>query len=177
MMKPNMIAFSLAMLISVPAMAQFCATDTIRPTINPEQMIDNGDGTVTDAKTGLMWMQCSLGQTWSANGCSGSPMSYTWENALQATALFNGNGGFADKVDWRLPNIKELGSLVERQCVRPAINLTSFPDTPSATYFSSTVKTTGSGSVEGGRYIDFTTGSDLSPEVNSLRFVRLVREN
>jgi hypothetical protein len=90
MMKPNMIAFSLAMLISVPAMAQFCATDTIRPTINPEQMIDNGDGTVTDAKTGLMWMQCSLGQTWTANGCSGSPMSYTWENALQAAALFNG---------------------------------------------------------------------------------------
>lgn len=177
MIKKTLLALGVAATVSGPALAQVCKNDTIEQDINPEQVIVNGDGTVTDAETGLVWMQCSLGQTWTENGCSGSPTNYKWGDALQAAALFNSSGGLAEQTDWRVPTIKELGSLVEHQCVQPAINLTHFPDTPSATYFTSTVKVDSSGNVGGGRYIDFETGSDLSPEVSSLRYIRLVRQN
>lgn len=172
-----LIAGALAAVIAAPVSAQVCKTDTIRPSVNPERLINNDDGTVTDAQTGLVWMQCSIGQTWAADGCSGAPTDFTWSQALQAANQFNHNGGLAEKTDWRIPNIKELGSLVEHQCTQPAINVVHFPDTPSATYFSSTVKVDTAGNVMGGRYIDFSTGSDLSPEISALRYIRLVRSN
>lgn len=171
------IAATMATIVSLPAAAQTCKTDSIKATINPDRLIENGDGTVTDAKTGLMWTQCSLGQEWTEAGCSGAPTDFDWEGALQASDQFNHNGGLAKKTDWRMPNIKEIGSLVEHQCHSPAINLVYFPDTPSATYFSSTAKVDQLGNVQGGRSIDFAFGSDLTPQVSSRRHVRLVRSN
>ena len=74
---------------------------------------DNGNGTVTDIKTKLQWMQCSLGQTFSEGSnrlfqCKGEANEYTWEEALDIARAFS----FADYSDWRLPTIKELNSLV-----------------------------------------------------------------
>lgn len=57
----------------------------------------NGDGTVTDAASGLMWQQAD----------SGTGMN--WEAAL-ATCEALTTGGYDD---WRLPNVKELQSLVD----------------------------------------------------------------
>ena len=57
----------------------------------------NGDGTVTDHATGLMWQQAD----------SGSGMD--WEDALAYAA----GSTLAGHDDWRLPNIKELQSLVD----------------------------------------------------------------
>lgn len=59
--------------------------------------VDNGDGTVTDNATGLMWMQ------------SGSSGTGTWEEALNWAE----NLEYAGYTDWRLPNAKELQSLVD----------------------------------------------------------------
>ena len=58
---------------------------------------DNGDGTVTDAATGLMWMKDDNG-----NGMA-------WEDALSYAENFE-YGGYSD---WRLPNAKELQSILD----------------------------------------------------------------
>ncbi|QEP42386.1 DUF1566 domain-containing protein [Ectothiorhodospiraceae bacterium BW-2] len=67
---------------------------------------DNGDGTVTDVKTKLMWQRCSVGQTWSGSGCSGKAKKFKWEKAKALTDRFAGHN------DWRTPTIQELNSLV-----------------------------------------------------------------
>lgn len=94
------------------------------------RFMDNGDGTVTDNTTGLMWKQCAEGL--SGAGCvTGSAATYTWQQALQEVQTVNSGGGFAGYTDWRLPNMKELHSIVEGQCHTPAINATLFPNTVS----------------------------------------------
>lgn len=184
----TLIAVTLASAISFPLAAQNCKTDSIEPSIEAEQLIDNRDGTVTDAKTGLTWAQCSLGQEWSAAGCSGDPENFwrqgppsqadhDWGAALQAASQFNHNGGLAGEADWRIPNIKELASITERQCHEPSINVEYFPETPSAAYLSSTIEVTNGGDVMGGRAISFKTGSDIIFSNNKKRHVRLVRNN
>lgn len=58
---------------------------------------DNGDGTITDNATGLIWQQADDGNT------------RDWENAL----LYAENLNLAGYNDWRLPNAKELQSIVD----------------------------------------------------------------
>ncbi|MCF7987014.1 MAG: DUF1566 domain-containing protein, partial [Methylovulum sp.] len=82
---------------------------------------DNGDGTVTHQKTGLTWMRCSLGQTWTGTTCRGTANTYTYNAALKL------NRNFAGYSDWRLPNIAELQTIVERNNYSPAINTELFP--------------------------------------------------
>ena len=97
----------------------------------------HGDGTVTHTRTGLMWMRCGLGQSWTGSGCDGSANGYTWRNALNAAQDVNHTGGFAGHTDWRLPNKNELESIVEERCWSPAINAAVFPNTPNSWYWSS----------------------------------------
>jgi hypothetical protein len=58
---------------------------------------DNGDGTITDKATGLMWMQDDDGE------------GMVWEDALNYAENFE----YADFDDWRLPNAKELQSILD----------------------------------------------------------------
>ena len=125
---PKLIAipsFVLAVMlvISTPLGAQTCRSEAQIPSSTPTAaFVDHGDGTVTDSRTGLMWMKCPLGL--SGAGCAtGSAQAYTWRQALEAAQ----GSRFAGYDDWRLPNIKELSSLVERRCYGPAINLEVFP--------------------------------------------------
>ncbi len=93
----------------------------------PETLFtDNGNGTLIDTRTGLMWLRCPLGQTWTGTACDGEPDYRSWQEALQAAdgAIFAGFG------DWRLPNIKELASIVEQHCRLPAQNASLFPARP-----------------------------------------------
>ena len=112
------------------AAAQTCRTD-MTPTAPDSRFTDHGDGTVSDAATGLLWKRCAEGL--SGAGCaSGTVSSFTWQNALQHAA----DADFANRTDWRLPNKNELESLVERRCYDPAINATFFPNTPSSWVWS-----------------------------------------
>lgn len=89
-----------------------------------------GDGmVVTDTITGLMWKQCSEGL--SGSGCAtGTSTIFSWGEALEHAKLVNAVGGFAGYSDWRVPNIKELSSLVALDRRNPAINSAIFPNTP-----------------------------------------------
>jgi hypothetical protein len=75
---------------------------------------DNADGTVTDNLTGLIWLQ-------NAN-CIGRQ---TWTDALTASnALASGACGLTDGSvvgTWRLPNVKELQSLLDFSQTNPAL--------------------------------------------------------
>ena len=78
----------------------------------------NGNGTVTDNLTGLIWLR-------DAN-CFGT---VDWDTALNAAATLNsgecdlGDGSVAG--NWRLPNQKELASLVNLQYATPALSNTA----------------------------------------------------
>ncbi|MCP4384905.1 MAG: DUF1566 domain-containing protein [Hyphomicrobiales bacterium] len=61
---------------------------------------DNDDGTVTDAATGLMWAQDDSG------------VAMDWPEALAWVQAMNA-GSYLGHNDWRLPNVKELQSLVD----------------------------------------------------------------
>lgn len=112
---------------------------------------DNGDGTITDTITGLMWDKCSIGQTWDnaspPGTCTGTAGSFDWTSALvQATVVNGAVGGYRGHTDWRLPNVNELESLVKLNAINPAIDETAFPATPTgwdpSYYWSSTSLTT-----------------------------------
>lgn len=97
-----------------------------------DRFVANGDE-VTDRLTRLVWRRCSEGQTWTGSTCSGNAASYTWKRALDR-ARAAAAGGTA----WRLPNAKELASLVDDTRVEPAIDTTAFPGTPGVRYWTST---------------------------------------
>lgn len=89
--------------------------------------IDHQDGTVTHRTTGLMWQKCVLGQTYSNGSCSGEATAYMLSTALDLAANYTAAG----YSDWRLPNAKELYSIVDDSCANPAINTEVFPDRKS----------------------------------------------
>lgn len=87
---------------------------------------DNGNGTITDNRTGLMWAKDGNGP-----GCNNGNR-LTWDQSISFCAGLN----YAGYSDWRLPNIKELESLVNYQASGPAINSTYFPNSSDLWYSS-----------------------------------------
>ncbi len=69
---------------------------------------DNGDGTVTDNATGLMWSKADSG-----GGTYAGPRSgMTWSEALAWVQQKN-NENYLGYNDWRLPNAKEMQSILD----------------------------------------------------------------
>jgi len=120
---------------------------------------------VTDSKTGLTWRRCSEGQTWSGGTCTGTATTYTHEGALAQAKTQTG---------WRLPNVKELASLVDKTRTSPAIDTTAFPAAPSNGYWSSTPYAGNSGVAW---FVDFYNGYVYDYGLRNSYFfhVRLVR--
>jgi len=129
-------------ILTQSAVAQSCASNfninvKVTSTAPDGRYTNNGDGTITDHRTKLMWKQCSEGLSSTTTACdTGVATTHSWQAALQKAPNVN-SSGFANYSDWRLPNRKELLSLVERQCFNPSVNTTYFPRTAALSYWSS----------------------------------------
>jgi len=101
-----------------------CVRGTAAPSADSpiHHFVSNGNGTITDTDTGLMWQQ----------GERSSPTN--WEGAIQY-AETNLVAGYSD---WRLPNIKELRSINDETLVNPSVDTTYFPGVSASRYWSST---------------------------------------
>ena len=85
-----------------------------------DNLILNGNGTVTDSATGLMWQQAT----------TENPMN--WQEAL----YYCENLALAGYTDWRLPTIKELIAIVDYSRYNPAIDTYYFYNIISSNYWS-----------------------------------------
>lgn len=153
---------------NVPA-AQTCQYASIRATAPASRFIDNGNGTVTDQASGLQWKRCAEGQTWSGGTCTGTVTTHNWQQALQLADA----ASYAGHSDWRLPNIKEISSIVERACYSPAIDQSVFPATPTNQYFWSASPYAGNSGDAWSVY--FYDGAVAYITKTDKRHVRLVR--
>jgi hypothetical protein len=117
---------------------------------------DNRNGTITDRITGLVWQKQDEGA------------AAVWEDAItMCEELFL--GGYPD---WRLPNVKELRSIVNSGTYAPAIYAGYFPNTRSDSYWSST--TSAANPVAAWR-VNFWHGEVDSSFKGNAFFVRCVR--
>ena len=94
---------------------------TFHSIVSSKPFTDNSDGTITDLKTSLEWQQ------------QDDNSSKPWLTALSYCEGLE----IGSKTDWRLPNVKELSSIVDYS-KSPTIDETEFPDTESTYYWTST---------------------------------------
>lgn len=96
--------------------------DITTPTVISNHFTDNGDGTITDNLTQLIWQKAP------------NLTAVNWENAI----AYAENLSLASATDWRLPNLKELQSLNDESVTNPSANTTFFPTIGVHNYWSST---------------------------------------
>ena len=92
------------------------------PTIIANHFTDNGNGTITDNFTQLIWQK------------NPNTTAQTWDSALAYTE----NISLASATDWRLPNIKELQSLNDESVANPSVNAAFFSAIGVHNYWSAT---------------------------------------
>ena len=90
------------------------AADVANGAPNPTVLVDNGDDTVSDQVTGLMWQR------------SATVTRYTRGEAQARCAKLR-TGGYAD---WRMPSAIELVSIIDFDKSNPSVDALIFPDTP-----------------------------------------------
>lgn len=156
------------------AAAQSCANNVV-PDAPTSRFTINADGTVTDQQTRLMWRRCVEGRT--GDACqtgTGATVTRNWLEALSSAQA----SSFAGYADWRVPNVKELHSIVENRCAGPAVNTTVFPGFPSSYVWTSTPHAAFN---DRAWYVGFQYGSDNHGSTqgglpkNTLAYVLLVR--
>lgn len=168
----------LGALVSTGLAAQECIDDT--PEIHPRgQFVDQMDGTILDVSNGLYWSRCNLGETYNetTNSCAGTPISFNdWQSALIAAAD-PANTTIGEHSGFRLPNIKELQSLVDYRCISPATSIEFFPSALNAPYWSSTPDANDVNPLPGydALMIDFKDGQEMESASAGIILVRLVK--
>ena len=161
---------SALLLYALPSLAVQTCKDYIPDNTPNSRYTDNGNSTVTDNDTGLMWKQCLEGLT--GVGCTtGVGTGHSWQAALALTTTVN-SAGFAGYHDWRVPNLTELESLVARNCFNPAINSRFFPNDLASVVWSSSPVANPSNSAWG---INFDGGGTYFNSRSNSKQVRLVR--
>lgn len=157
-------------------------------TLPAQRFTDNGDGTLTDTLTGLVWLKnahCAetlsgIVVTYVGYPVDPNVFGFPWQNALTwVTGLSSGHCGLTDGSnpgDWRLPNNNELASLVSKSDVPVNTWLANQGFTRIDTnfgYWTSSTFTQG----PGGAYIqDLRTGNNIGPGKTTIRTVLPVRD-
>ena len=111
----------------IPSAANECVFDLVETTPSGDFTTLEAGAVVRHETTRLEWRRCAEGMSWTGTECTGSANAWTWQGALQQEDAVSG---------WRLPNINELRSIVERCRTEPAVNQQVFPDTPLSTFWS-----------------------------------------
>jgi hypothetical protein len=178
-MRINFLAAQLVWLLSwlaAPLLAvaqQDCNTSAMPLSLPASAFKDNGDGTVTDQRSKLTWMRCMVGQEWQHGQCTGSGRKLTWEAAQSIAVMVNQKGDFFYN-DWRVPSLRDLAMITERQCQNPRTNLAVFPGTPADFFWTSSAVRS---AFEGDRFyaLDFGSQGVQLRQPHETHFVRLMR--
>lgn len=126
------------------------------PDVHPTNYKDNGDGTVTDSGTGLMWQKVSD----SATHTQADAVTYC--NSLT----------LAGQRDWRLPSEIELVSISDFAVPSPGPTLNTVFSGPANGYWSSTLV---AGSPSSGWVVNFIYGAVTNTAVTFMGNVRCAR--
>ena len=109
--------------------------------IQLSSFFDNGDGTVSDLRTGLRWQRCTRGQT-NDSACSGAATTGNWASNLAYCDTLT-LGSHANASNWRVPNMRELYSITFIGNGSLGVEAAYFPNTASNSYVSATTRPAG----------------------------------
>ena len=151
---------------SVQPVFATCDTDL---TASTDHLTVYADGEIYDSDTGLIWKKCLQGFSGTSCDVEGDKTTFTWTEAL----------GEADTT-WRLPNIKELQSIIELACFNPAVTSDTniFPGTHTTGVWSNSPMLNGPFSGYS-LYIAFNAYGNVLPgirDTDTAYHVRLVRD-
>lgn len=118
----------------------------------------------TDKTTGLVWARCTAGKSWNDSTCVGEELPMTFLEALQYARAQTG---------WRLPNVKELMSVVDHGCAEPALDHTVFPNHGAYFTWSTTPLPFSNGN--DAWTVNLANGTSQAENRTLLRRVQLVR--
>lgn len=145
----------------------------------PRSYVDNGDGTVTDLRTGLQWEKLD-----DAGGLHDRDTRYNAATAVAHVAAVNA-AAFAGHTDWRIPNVRELRSLVDFSVSEPATPAAfSSGCTPGCSNITCSctpwldfarTSTAWSTNLDNVYVVGFRDGALYHQDVNSTMHLRLVR--
>ena len=152
---------------------------------------NNGDGTITDLNTGLMWEQ-KIRDIVTARGNHDVTLTFAWDSAAPTIwdwleqVNTEGGTGLAGHNDWRIPNVKELQSIVDYGTFSPAVDV-AFNNNPGmrATCSVAECSLTGVGNYwtsttlelnpAFGWGVGFNAGGVFNDSKSNILFVRAVR--
>ncbi|MBE7412453.1 MAG: DUF1566 domain-containing protein [Leptospiraceae bacterium] len=139
-----------------------CVSSSFSIDNNLQKYSDFGDGTILDKSTNLLWQKCTKGRN-NDSTCSGVASPTDWQTALSYCNSLNLSGK-----TWRLPNWKELQSIVDYSVNSGAsIFETIFPNTSIDNYWSSTTYVN---TPANGIYVSFAEGKLFhQPKVNNAK--------